>query len=335
MAPLSSEAPMAAPAVVVDALEPAKQNKRYFQTDIVWKNVTVYAIGHLLAVYGAYLVLTFQVKIITCIYTFLLLFFASQGILAGAHRYYSHKTYKAKFPLRLYLVVANTLAFQNSIWEWARDHRQHHKYSDTDADPHNANRGFFFSHAGWLMMRKHPAVIEKGKNIDTSDLEADALVMFQKNHYIRCYIAATLISSFAIPMYFWNESVWMCFLIPYALRTVYFYNATWLVNSAAHAFGYKPYDKNIKPRENKLVSRLTLGEGWHNYHHTFPWDYRAAEYGPGNSMTTAFIDICAKIGWAYDLRSASDTVIKARAIRTGDGHHPIAQQQNLQNHHPH
>lgn len=68
------------------------------------------------------------------------------------------------------------------MWVWVRDHRQHHKYSDTDADPHNASRGFFFSHIGWLMSRKHPLVIAKGKDIDMSDLEADSLVMFQKKY---------------------------------------------------------------------------------------------------------------------------------------------------------
>lgn len=61
-----------------------------------------------------------------------------------------------------------------------RDHRQHHKYSDTDADPHNASRGFFFSHIGWLMMKKHPDVIKMGKDIDMSDLEANKIFMFQK-----------------------------------------------------------------------------------------------------------------------------------------------------------
>lgn len=69
---------------------------------------------------------------------------------------------------------------QNCLYVWVRDHRQHHKYSDTDADPHNAARGFFFSHIGWLMSRKHPKVIEYGKKIDMSDLEADPMVMFQK-----------------------------------------------------------------------------------------------------------------------------------------------------------
>lgn len=73
-----------------------------------------------------------------------------------------------------------SIIFQNDIHEWARDHRVHHKYSETDADPHNATRGFFFSHVGWLLVRKHPDVKKKGKAIDMSDLNADPLVMFQR-----------------------------------------------------------------------------------------------------------------------------------------------------------
>lgn len=69
---------------------------------------------------------------------------------------------------------------QNDIFEWARDHRVHHKFSETDADPHNAKRGFFFSHIGWLLVRKHPDVIEKGRKLDLSDLKADKVVMFQR-----------------------------------------------------------------------------------------------------------------------------------------------------------
>lgn len=64
--------------------------------------------------------------------------------------------------------------------DWARDHRMHHKYSETDADPHNATRGFFFSHIGWLLVRKHPDLKEKGKGLDMSDLLADPVLRFQK-----------------------------------------------------------------------------------------------------------------------------------------------------------
>lgn len=63
---------------------------------------------------------------------------------------------------------------------WARDHRVHHKYSETDADPHNATRGFFFSHIGWLLCRKHPDVISKGRQLDIADLQADPVLRFQK-----------------------------------------------------------------------------------------------------------------------------------------------------------
>lgn len=59
-------------------------------------------------------------------------------------------------------MISNTIALQNDIYEWCRDHRVHHKYSETDADPHDSRRGFFFAHMGWLMCRKHPAVKEKG-----------------------------------------------------------------------------------------------------------------------------------------------------------------------------
>lgn len=68
------------------------------------------------------------------------------------------------------------------MYDWARNHRVHHKYSDTDADPHNASRGFFFSHIGWLMVRKHPDVLEKGKGVDFSDLLQDSVVVFQRKY---------------------------------------------------------------------------------------------------------------------------------------------------------
>ena len=75
------------------------------------------------------------------------------------------------------------MAGENSVYTWVRDHRTHHKYSETTADPHDARRGFLFAHIGWLCMRKHPRVISGGKTINMTDLEADPLVMFQHRHY--------------------------------------------------------------------------------------------------------------------------------------------------------
>lgn len=75
---------------------------------------------------------------------------------------------------------------------WCRDHRLHHRYADTDADPHNAKRGFFFSHIGWLMTKKHPYVIKLGKRIDMRDLQEDWMVMLQKKYVYFLYSGALL-----------------------------------------------------------------------------------------------------------------------------------------------
>jgi stearoyl-CoA desaturase (delta-9 desaturase) len=65
------------------------------------------------------------------------------------------------------------------------------------------------------------------------------------------------------------------------------------------------------------VAFLALGEGWHNYHHTFPYDYRTSEWGLRLNTTTGFLNVMAWLGQAYDLRSAASATVEARAARTG------------------
>uniref|UniRef100_A0A1L8D6L2 Desaturase-14 n=1 Tax=Plutella xylostella TaxID=51655 RepID=A0A1L8D6L2_PLUXY len=287
--------------------------------EVVYTNLLTFGYGHIGALYGLYLACT--VAKWTTIFFALGLYYAGiLGITAGAHRLWSHRTYKAKMPLQIILMILNTIAFQNTAYTWIRDHRLHHKYSDTDADPHNATRGFFFSHVGWLLVRKHEDVKKYGKLIDMSDIENNPVLRFQKKYALPwcgmvCFVLPTL-----IPMYCWGESLNCAWHIAVVLRYVANLNVTFLVNSAAHIWGYKPYDKNMLPGENISVAIASFGEGFHNYHHTFPWDYRAAELGNNRlNLTTAFIDFFASIGWAYDLKSVTKTHIEARKKRTGDG----------------
>uniref|UniRef100_A0A3B4YZC6 stearoyl-CoA 9-desaturase n=1 Tax=Seriola lalandi dorsalis TaxID=1841481 RepID=A0A3B4YZC6_SERLL len=217
------------------------------------------------------------------------------------------------------LFLCLCLREQNDVYEWARDHRVHHKYSETDADPHNATRGFFFAHIGWLLVRKHPDVIEKGKKLELADLRADKVVMFQRRHYklsvlILCFLVPTL-----VPWYFWGESLAVAYFVPGLLRYAVVLNATWLVNSAAHIWGNRPYDKTINPRENPMVAFSAIGEGFHNYHHTFPFDYATSEFGWKFNITTAFIDLMCFLGLAKDCKKVSKELIMARIQRTGDG----------------
>uniref|UniRef100_A0A1B6L296 Fatty acid desaturase domain-containing protein n=1 Tax=Graphocephala atropunctata TaxID=36148 RepID=A0A1B6L296_9HEMI len=82
--------------------------------------------------------------------------------------------------------------------------------------------------------------------------------------------------------------------------------------------------RDIVPVESELVSMFSLGEGWHNYHHTFPWDYKAAELGQTHNITTALLDQFARWGWAYDLRAATAAMVQHRVTKRGDGSHPMA-----------
>jgi len=217
-------------------------------------------------------------------------------------------------------MLFQTMAFQNHLYEWVRDHRVHHKFTDTDADPHNAQRGFFFSHIGWLMLRKHKDVMIKGKTVDMTDLEADPVVRFQKTFYLAMVPIFCFVIPAFIPWYYWGENPWVAWYTCAIFRYAISLNFTWLVNSAAHIWGTKPYDKTIGPTENIHVAIAAFGEGWHNYHHVFPWDYKAAELGNYKlNPTTMIIDFFARIGWAYDLKTASVDMVKKRVKRTGDG----------------
>jgi stearoyl-CoA desaturase (delta-9 desaturase) len=201
--------------------------------------------------------------------------------------------------------------------KWIRNHRTHHRYTDTNADPHNAKRGFFFSHIGWVMMKHHPAVKEYGKYVDVSDLAKDPVIRFADKHFALLMITLTFIFPFLLPIYGWNES-WTVALTAVFFRYLWVLHATCSVNSFAHIWGYRPYDRAIEPKENLMVSMFAFGEGWHNYHHCFPWDYKASEYGLFNPATT-FINLMAWLGLAYNLKTPSEKIVQKYCVNKGDG----------------
>jgi len=287
--------------------------------DIVWANVINYSILHLAALNGVFLLTSASLP--TLAWSFAVYMVAALGVTAGAHRLWAHRSYKATFPLRVILAIANATGFQNSIYEWARDHRVHHKYSESDADPHNARRGFFFSHVGWLLVKKHPDVKVKGARIDLSDLKSDPVVMFQKRYFYLLGFLCNVVVPTAVPVYCWSESLSVAFFVSCVLRYVISLHATWLVNSAAHKWGNRPYDEKINPAENMFVCVSVIGEGFHNYHHTFPQDYSTSEYGWHINPTTMFIDVMSWIGLAYDRKKISKEAVLKRRSRTGDMSH--------------
>lgn len=266
-----------------------------------YKKVNVFGLTlfHLYALVS--LLNIFEAKFLSILWIFVWGTFAGLGVTAGVHRLWTHRSYKATDGFRIFLAAAFSASGQNTIYDWVRDHRTHHQYSDTDADPHNISRGFWFSHIGWLMMTKHPEVIEKGKKIHMDDILSDTVVQFHQEHFtllkfLLCFLIPTL-----VPIYCWGESVKMAIATQVFIRYALVLNFTWSVNSFAHLWGNKPYNPLISPCENKFVSYVAIGEGWHNYHHTYPYDYKASEFGVVN-FTTRFLLWAKKHGLIYDCK---------------------------------
>lgn len=83
--------------------------------------------------------------------------------------------------------------------------------------------------------------------------------------------------------------------------------------------------KEAKKDTQFLYPSVFFPQGWHNFHHVYPWDYKVSELPRyWCNFTIPFIDFFAWLGWATDLKTVSDDMIKRRVMRTGDGSHRYA-----------
>jgi len=217
------------------------------------------------------------------------------GVTAGAHRLWSHGAYTASAPMEWILVIMFAFADQRDIVSWALTHILHHRYSDTDQDPHNRTRGFWYCHILWIFDQ------ENDKRAAQLISQKDLLLMASRmSPAVRWHDANFWwlgpCCSLGIPTVLatcWNDGLGGL-LVAGALRWFFVQNTTFMVNSVAHG----PHlGGTIGPRACGFVAFLTLGEGWHKFHHEYPWDYAAAELDALQQFnpTKTFIDICYKL----------------------------------------
>ena len=235
----------------------------------------------------------------TLVWSILYYFYTGMGITAGYHRLWAHTSYSATLPLKVFLALAGAGSVEGSIRWWARDHRAHHRYTDTEKDPYSVRKGLIYSHFGWMVMKQNPKRIGR---TDISDLNGDSVVRWQHKHYLKLVIFMALIFPSLVAGFGWGDFTGG---LVYAgiLRVFFVQQATFCVNSLAHWLGDQPFDDRNSPRDHVLTALITLGEGYHNFHHEFPSDYRNAiewfQYDP----TKWCIWVWKKMGLAYDLKS--------------------------------
>ncbi len=196
------------------------------------------------------------------------------GITVGYHRLIAHRSFDCPNWVRAGLLIAGGWALENSALKWASAHIRHHARCDQEEDPYNAQRGFWYSHVGWIFFKDPYAFDERY----TSRLRQDPLVLWQHRYYV-----PLLLFGLALPFvvgFLYNG--WVgglgCFMLAGVGRTFFVLNSTFFINSICHLWGKQPHTTADSSRDSWVVSLLTFGEGYHNYHHAHQRDYRN---GPG------------------------------------------------------
>jgi len=279
-----------------------------FVAGINWMHTTILTLTPALALYGVY---TYTPSFFTLVFAFIYYYMTGLGITAGYHRLWAHKAYSARLPTKVLLLLLGTGATQGSIRWWARDHRAHHRYTDTEKDPYNANRGFWYSHIGWMLLKQDPKTIGRA---GIEDLNADPWVRWQHKYYVPLAILMSVVFPTGVCGLFWGDW-WGGFYYASMLRQFVVHHNTFLVNSLAHFWGLAPFADEHTPRDSVITALLTFGEGYHNFHHEFPHDYRNAikfyQYDP----TKWLIYGLSLIGQTYDLQIFPDSIIKKGQIQ--------------------
>lgn len=276
-----------------------------------WKNFSFIAFFHLVALIGLPLYFYFhKLHWGPFIATFILYWLTGFGITMGYHRLWSHKTFKTHPLVEWPLLILGAMAMQNSALKWSSDHRKHHRFTDTSQDPYCIKLGLVWAHILWIFFdvsettQKNPKLSYK-ENLkkefpNVIDLVNNPGVRLQH----RIGNTGGFLLSFGIPalLGYLLGDFWGYFLLSGFLRIVMIHQSTFLINSLAHQLGHQPHSSKDSSRDSFFCALLALGEGYHNFHHTYPNDFRNGAKFYHFDPTKWVISSLSFVGLAWDLR---------------------------------
>lgn len=240
------------------------------------------------------------------------------GVSIGFHRFLAHRSFVNVNPIFGFIhAFCGTLALQMGPISWARIHRDHHKYTDKDNDPHDRNKGFFYSHLGWMLYK-----IDMSKHQFGTDLVKINYVKFLEKHYLLInFLSLIFLFFLGFFLGFYNPLdfkhpmgqkyeivgndlyigiisglgmlVWAFFA-----RIVLLYHITWSINSVCHKFGYHNFKVDTKTgtsKNNFLIGYISFGEGWHNNHHQFPYSAKFSHRWWEFDISWAYLCVLSKL----------------------------------------
>jgi stearoyl-CoA desaturase (delta-9 desaturase) len=241
----------------------------------------------------------------------------------GLHRYFTHGSFKARRGFKIALAVAGSLAIEKPVITWVADHRRHHKYSDSEGDPHSPWRfgsdakalakGLAYAHIGWMFDGDITSE-EKFCPDWLADSDVSAISRWFPGLVAVSLLAPALIGGLwamswqgAVTAFFWATLVRIAFL----------HHITWSINSICHTFGTEEFQVRDKSRNVSWLAILSFGESWHNLHHADPTCARHGVLRGQIDIAARTIWLAEKLGWVYDVRWPDEARLTAKQAGKG------------------
>ena len=226
-------------------------------------------------------------------------------ITGGYHRYFAHRSYKTNRAFQFVLAFGGGTAVQKGALWWAAHHRDHHRYSDGELDIHSPQRGFWWSHWGWILCDKYAAT-------DYSRIKDFAkypeLVWLNKND---------IVPPIVLGVFTYLVAGWSGVVLGFFLSTVMLWHATFAINSLAHVFGKRRYATEDTSRNSLPLALLTFGEGWHNNHHSYQASVRQGFYWWEIDVSYYIIKALSWVRITRDLKVPSAAVLASNRLDQG------------------
>ena len=231
------------------------------------------------------------------------------GVTVGFHRHFTHRSFKAKPPVRATLAVLGSAAIEGPIISWVADHRKHHTFSDQEGDPHSphvgheggfrgALKGLFHAHVGWLFIHTQRGARKRYAR----DLVEDPVISFVDRTFL-VWALGGLVMAFALGWLIGGSfhAALTGLLWGGAVRMLVVHHVTYSINSLCHFFGRRRFDTGDESRNLFWLSLPTFGESWHNNHHAFPTSAMHGMRGWELDPSALVIRGLEKLGLAWDV----------------------------------
>lgn len=181
------------------------------------------------------------------------------GMSGTYHRLLSHRAYIAPEWWHKFGSLCGTIGGTGSTISWVATHREHHRFTDTQSDPHSPHHHNpwwvqFFSMFHSVNIRYVP------------DLLRDRFHQVLHKHYWTIHLL------YALGVVVLTQS-WFSLVYLWLFPSFILWHAGSFINTVSHLFGKQPNKTKDYSTNSWILGYFVWGEGWHNNHHADPGNY--------------------------------------------------------------